>query len=277
MYDWKDVTTLAPGAGSGNVTTPVLGQTQNADAIVGTQNNKINTPVTNAWVTASLFGRLRFIGNYVKADGSNETSYVEADAGKFVSFEIARFFAGLGETVSSRSRTDYWSSLGARRGDARPERRPRRRLGREQAASWTGRPSSRRLFLDTVTYAGQSTGDLLREINARTRDRRHDPRLRRARDGAIARPLLRQRRLVPDPAERRRDARRRRDRRARRPGRPLRPARQHLRRGRIVFAVGPDAHGGLPPRRRPTPRSSGPTTSTGTATTSAASGTSRTS
>jgi hypothetical protein len=167
MYDWKDVTTLAPGAGSGNVTTPVLGQTQNADAIVGTQNNKINTPVTNAWITASLFGRLRFIGNYVKADGSNETSYVEADAGKFVSFEIARLFAGLGETVSSRSRTDYW------RASARAELTLAPNV--DLAGGWVenkrvldGQALISTLFLDTVTYAGQSTGDLLREINART-------------------------------------------------------------------------------------------------------------
>ncbi len=167
MYDWKDVTALSPGAGSGNVTTPVLGETQNADAIVGTQNNKINTPVTNAWVTANLFGRLKVIGNYVKADGSNETNYVEADAGKFVSFEIARFFAGLGETVNSRSRTDYW------RASARAELMLAPNV--DLAGGWVenkrvldGQALISTLFLDTVTYAGQSTGDLLREINART-------------------------------------------------------------------------------------------------------------
>jgi hypothetical protein len=167
MYDWSDTTALSPGAGAGNVTTPVLGETLNADAILGTQNNKINTPVTNAWITANLFGRLKLIATYVKADGSNETSYVEADAGRFVSFEIARFFSGLGETVSSRSRTDYW------RASARAELMLAPNV--DLAGGWVenkrvldGQALISTLFLNTVTYAGQSTGDLLREVNART-------------------------------------------------------------------------------------------------------------
>ena len=166
-YDWKSVAVLAPGAGGGNVTTPVLGQPITADAIVGTQNNKINTPVTNAWINGTLFGRLKLIGTYVKADGSNETNYVEADAGKFLSFEIARFFSGLGETVDSRSRTDYW------RASARAEVNILQNL--DIAGGWVenhraldGQALISTLFLDTVTYAGQSAGDLLREINART-------------------------------------------------------------------------------------------------------------
>src|SRR4029077_3921114 len=108
MYDWKSVAALGPGAVSGNVTTPVLGQPLTADVILGTQSNKINTPVTNAWITGTLSSGVKLTGTYIKADGSNETNYVEADAGKFLSFELARFFSGLGETVDSRARTDYW-------------------------------------------------------------------------------------------------------------------------------------------------------------------------
>jgi len=167
MYTWKDVAALAPGAGDGNVTTPILGQTTNADAIVGTQNNKINTPVTNAWITGNLFGRLKLIGTYIKADGSNETRYVEADAGKFLSFEIARFFSGLGETVNSRARTDYW------RASARAELTLLPNV--DVAGGWAensrvldGQALISTLFLNTVTYAGQSTGDLLRQVTART-------------------------------------------------------------------------------------------------------------
>jgi hypothetical protein len=168
MYDWKSVATLSPGAGSGNVGTPVLGQDLSADVVTGTQSNKINTPVTNAWLTGNFFGRLKLTGTYIKADGSNETQYAEADAGKFVSFEIARFFSGLGETVNSRSRTDYW------RASARAEVNVV--AGVDLAGGWAensraldGQALISTLFLDTVTYAGQSTGDLLREINARTR------------------------------------------------------------------------------------------------------------
>ncbi len=168
MYTWKDVTSLSPGAGDGNVTTPILGQDITADTIVGTQNNKINTPVTNAWITGNLFGRIKLTGTYIKADGSNETNYVEADAGKFVSFEIARFFSGLGETVDSRSRTDYWRA--SARADVTITENVNLAGGwGENKRALDGQALISTLFLDTVTYAGQSTGDLLRQINARTR------------------------------------------------------------------------------------------------------------
>lgn len=167
MYDWKSVATLSPGAGNGNVTNPILGQTISADAIAATQTNKINTPVTNAWVSGNLFGRVKLIGTYIKADGSNETNFLEADAGKFISFEIARFFAGLGETVNSRSRTDNW------RASARAEISllPSVTLAggwAENNRALDGQALISTLFMDTVTYAGQSAGDLLRQINAKT-------------------------------------------------------------------------------------------------------------
>ncbi len=167
QYRWKSISALAPGAGDGNVTTPILGQTISADAIGAVENNKINTPVTNAWITGNLFGRLKLTGTYIKADGSNETRYVEADAGKFVSFEIARFFSGLAENVNSRSRTDNW------RASARAEVTLFQNVG--LAGGWAegkrvldGQALISTLFLNTVTYAGQSTGDLLRQINALT-------------------------------------------------------------------------------------------------------------
>jgi hypothetical protein len=167
QYTWKSVTALSPGAGGGNVANPILGQTITADSIASTENDKVNTPVTNAWVTAHLFGRLKLTGTYVKADGSDETGYAEADAGKFVSFEIARFFAGLGETVDSRARTDFW------RASARAEVNIAPNI--DIAGGWVenhreldGQALISTLFVDTVTYAGQSTADILREINART-------------------------------------------------------------------------------------------------------------
>jgi hypothetical protein len=167
QFTWKDTQSLAPGAGSGNVSTPILGQDVNASEISAVQDNKINTPVTNAWVTGNLFGLLKVTGSYIKADGSNETSYVEADAGNFVSFEIARFFSGLAETVSSRARTDYW------RGSARAEVSLLPNV--VVAGGWVetsrvldGQALISSLFLNTVTYAGVPVGDLLREIDATT-------------------------------------------------------------------------------------------------------------
>jgi len=167
LFTWKEVSRLSPGAGAGNVTTPVLGQDLTADGIASTQGNRINTPVTNAWVSGNFFGRVKLTGSYIKADGSNETRYVEADAGNFVSFEIARFFAGLTETVNSRARTDFW------RGSARAEITVAPNV--VVAGGWLensrvldGQALISSLFLNTVTYAGVSTGDLLKRIDART-------------------------------------------------------------------------------------------------------------
>jgi hypothetical protein len=166
-FRWTQTNSLAPGAGDGNVTTPILGQEVTADAIESVEENKVNTPVTNAWVTGNLFGRLKLIGSYMKADGSSQTNYVEADAGNFVGFEIARFFAGLGEEIQSRARTDYW------RGSARAEfdiNACFRLSGGwvERSRTLTGQALISSLYLNTVTFAGVPAGDLPREIDART-------------------------------------------------------------------------------------------------------------
>ena len=173
MFDWKQASHLAPGAEDGNHTQPVLGEDITASEIEMVQDNKINTPVTNAWLTANLFGRLKLIGTYVKADGSNETRYFEADAGNFVSFEIARFFSGLAETINSRARTEFW------RASARAEIQLASNV--ELSGGWAensreleGQALIASLFLNTVTYAGVSTGDLLRQIDARTLVERTD-------------------------------------------------------------------------------------------------------
>jgi hypothetical protein len=172
-FRWNEVRTLAPGANDGNVTTPILGEDVTADAITSVEENKINTPVTNAWITGNLFDRVKLIGTYMKADGSNETSYVEADAGNFVGFEIARFFSGLGETVDSRARTDYW------RGSARAEIEivPNVQIAggwAENSRTLAGQALIASLYLNTVTFAGVPAGDLLREIDARTAVERQD-------------------------------------------------------------------------------------------------------
>ena len=172
-FRWNQTNTLVPGAGDGNVTTPILGQDVTADVIASVQENKVNTPVTNAWVTGNLFGRLKLIGSYMKADGSNETRYIEADAGNFVGFEIARFFAGLGETVNSRARTDYWQGSARAEFDVTSDIQVAGGWS-ENSRTLTGQALIASLYLNTVTFAGVPAGDLLREIDARTAVERQD-------------------------------------------------------------------------------------------------------
>ena len=123
VYTWQSVETLTPGAGSGNVTTPVLGQTTSASAVASTENDRVNTPVTNAWVSGTLFGRLKLIGTYIKADGSNETGYVEADAGKLRFLRDRPLLLGSRRDGGLAREDGLLARLRPRRAEPRLERR----------------------------------------------------------------------------------------------------------------------------------------------------------
>jgi len=162
-YRWSDTTSLRPGAGGGNVPYPILGQQISADAIDQTTRNKVNTPVTTAWVTGQLFSRVKLIGSYVRADANGDAQAGEIDSGSFVSFQIARFFSGVQESISARAQTDYW------RGSVRAEVNLLPNV--DLTGGWTeksrtldGMALVTSLYLDTVTYAGISVGDLQKLI-----------------------------------------------------------------------------------------------------------------
>ena len=167
QYHWSDVTTLAPGAEDGNNTAPVLGQQLNAQTLTNHEYDKVNTPVSNAWLSANLFSRVKLIGTFIKADASDTTNFVEGDQGKFLSFELARFFSGLAENVSSKARTDYWKASAQAEVSVASNVQV---VGgwAENSRKLDGTALIEDLYINTVTYAGQSTGNLLQEINART-------------------------------------------------------------------------------------------------------------
>ena len=104
------------------------------------QKNKINTPVTNAWVTGNLFGRLKLIGTYIKADGSNETSYVEADAGNFVGLRDRAVLLGPRRDGQLPGAHGLLARLGPRRDRDRLRTSTSPEAGPRTAARSTGRP-----------------------------------------------------------------------------------------------------------------------------------------
>jgi hypothetical protein len=172
-YRWNDTVSLQPGAEGGNVSVPILGQLVTADAINRTTENTTNTPVTSVWITGRLFDRLKLIGSYVRADASGDTTSVETDAGNFVSFQIARFFSGLEETIESRARTDFW------RGSARAEVNllPNVDLTggwAERSRTLEGTALASSLFIDAVTFGGVPVGDLLDIVESETSLKRQD-------------------------------------------------------------------------------------------------------
>jgi hypothetical protein len=172
-YRWTDTVSLIPGAGGGNNSTPVLGTPITATAINRTTENDVNTPVTSAWLTAHLFNRVKLIGSYARANQSGDATETETDAGQFVSFQISHFFSGLQETINSNAHTDYW------RGSARAEINLLPNV--DLTGGWTERSRTldgsaliSSLYLDAVTYAGVSVGDLLKTISATTSMERKD-------------------------------------------------------------------------------------------------------
>jgi hypothetical protein len=104
--------TLVPGAGAGNSAGTVLGTPVTLNDYHSTSSTDINTPVTNAVLTARVTPWLRVLGHYVRARAEGDTGYDEALSGSLVSFALRSNFAGLNETVSSRAKDRYWSGGG---------------------------------------------------------------------------------------------------------------------------------------------------------------------
>ena len=99
------------------------------------------------------FSRVKLIGSYARANASADASEVEADAGTFVSFQLAHFFSGVQETINSNAHTDYW------RGSARAEINILPNV--DLTGGWTERSRTldgsaliSSIYLDAVTYAG---------------------------------------------------------------------------------------------------------------------------
>ena len=279
MYRWKTVAALAPGAGRR--------QRHDADPRPERhgrrdprrpQNNKINTPVTNAWITGTLFGRVKLIGTYIKADGSNETQLRRGRRRQLRVLRDRALLLGPGRDHRLPSRAPTTGG---------PPRGPRSTSLSNVDLSGGWAENSRVLDGQALISqplpehghlrAARARGDLLREINART----VVDDMSRVYDAGVTAPLLgpfsvnagwsqTQQNVTATP-----DAVR--DRRPGRTGRPLRAPGQHLGRRRHVRPVRADADRRLPPRRRRPADLPDRLHSTATATGSAAPGPSRTS
>ena len=205
------------------------------------------------------------IGSYARANASADTNWVETDAGNFVSFQIAHFFSGLSETISSSAKTDYW------RGSARAEINLLPNI--DLTGGWTQRSRTldgsaliSSLYLDAVTYAG------VKRRGPVEHDQRDDVRraqghnLRRHGDGPADRSPGGQCGLVSDAAGRHGHSRRDRDRRSGRPGRTVSAHTQHVRRRTDLLAKRGSRWAATTGATKRTSRSCGRTSSIGTAT-----------
>jgi hypothetical protein len=151
---------LAPGEKNGNNSGTVLGVPVNLNGFDRTTSTKTNTPSTSALITGRLGPRVKIIGSYQRASAEADTNESESLAGNLVSFEISRFFAGLTEAASTRSKATFW------RGSGRAE------FSLTDSVDLTAGYSRRHryldgfalvsdLFLNSVTFAGADPKNLL--------------------------------------------------------------------------------------------------------------------
>lgn len=159
----EDTETLHAGAGAGNNSGTPLDHPVTATGISRSTNTSVDTPVTSAWLTGRLLDRVKLTGNYVHASPDGDASSVENDAGSFVSFQILRFFAGLNDTISSKTSANWWRGMARAEIEIMP--------GMDIVGGWTERSGTltgmaliSSLYQNTVTFAGQGTGDILKVL-----------------------------------------------------------------------------------------------------------------
>jgi hypothetical protein len=152
--------TLAPGEKNGNQTGTIIGVPISLNDLNRATSTKTDTPSTSALITGRFGPRVRVIGSYQRASAEADTNESEGLTGSLVSFEISRFFAGLTETASTKSKATFWTGSG------------RAEISVADGVDLSAGYSRRHRYLDgfalvsslyvnTVTFAGQDPKNLL--------------------------------------------------------------------------------------------------------------------
>jgi hypothetical protein len=167
QFDSTETFSLAPGAGPGNNVPPLLDVPVALDGFTRSTRTDADTPATSAFLSGRLGERVRVVGAFASARAEGDTSEREDLSGQLVSFQISRFFGGLAETASTRSKLKQWHGTGRVEVNVAE--------GIDFSASYQRRKREldgfaliETLFLDTVTFAGQDPRDLLQLLEART-------------------------------------------------------------------------------------------------------------
>ncbi len=157
--------TLAPGELNGNNLDPVLGVGVNLTDLSRSTSVKTNTPTTSAVVTGRVGDRVRLIGSYQRASAEANTNESEDLSGSLVSFELSRFFAGLTETASTKSKATFWTGSG--RAEVVLTDAMDLTVGYSRRHRWLdGFALVSDLYINTVTFAGQDPKNLLALLQA---------------------------------------------------------------------------------------------------------------
>ena len=111
-FEREDRLRLEDDAQGGNNPGTVLGVPVNLNELRRRSETEIDTPVTSAFLTGRLGERVRLVASYAYADADGEADLAEDLTGRLVSFQISRFFGGLSQDVSARTRAERWRGSG---------------------------------------------------------------------------------------------------------------------------------------------------------------------
>jgi hypothetical protein len=172
LQGWRDFSGtyregLVPGAGVGNNPGETIGRPIELDGFDRTSRSDADTPVTTVHLTGRITERARLVGSYARADYEGETRLDELLSGSLASYQLSRFFAGLDQSVSSRTENPYW------RGELRFEWDISDRVGLKagyeardrQLDGWAMISS---LYTDTTNFGGFDPEDVETLVEAQT-------------------------------------------------------------------------------------------------------------
>ena len=158
-FDGTDRQQLATGEGVGNNPGDTLGQPVELDNFDRNNSTSADTPVTTFHMTARASDQVRLVASYVYADTEGDASLTESLSGNLVSFQLARFFQGLDQTIDSRTESPF------SRGELRAEFDITRNIGlrgwfetrKRELSGWSMVSS---LFSETLTFTGLDPRDI---------------------------------------------------------------------------------------------------------------------
>lgn len=172
VQGWRDLSsnenmTLFPGLGAGNNPGPILGTPVTATGITRNSEMDVKTPFTNAFVTAQLHSRVRVIGNFVRFAAEADGFEDESSAGTFISFPLRRFYSGLNEQVSSRSKNTT-SRGGARAEFSLTDKVELFASAQKESRELGGSALVQSLYLQSITFGGVDQRDFRELLDARS-------------------------------------------------------------------------------------------------------------
>ncbi len=166
-FHQTDELALVPGAGAGNNSVPVLGQSVSLDQLSRRDRTEGSYAVTTGSFSGAIGERVRVSGSFARADFQAELNDDESLTGNLVSFELARFFGGLDQVARGKADAPDW------RGNALIETEPVDGLDISLGYTRTHRELDgfafvTSLYSSTVNYAGLDPRDVTTLLAATT-------------------------------------------------------------------------------------------------------------